>query len=170
MLCIQCRKAQLLQKQAEVQGEVHGESYLVECEALVCSKCGYTTVGAGQIQEFMRALADAYRERHGMLTSKEIKRLRKALNWSQIDLASKTGAGVASIKRWELGKIQDAAMDKLLRLSLDPEFARKHASELEQTERRGLESKTIQFSASEDRNQTYKPFAPMYLENFAPDC
>jgi putative zinc finger/helix-turn-helix YgiT family protein len=143
----------------------------VECEALVCSNCGYTTVGAGQIQEFMRTLADAYRERHGMLTSKEIRRLRKALNWSQIDLARRTGVGEASIKRWELGKIQDAAMDKLLRLSLDPEFARKHASELEQMERRGLESKKIPFSASEDRDQTYKPYAPIYFDsNFAPEC
>lgn len=65
MLCIECRNAELETKCSEVAGEVHGELFRVECTALVCPKCNYTTVGGDQIQEFMRILADAYRVKHG---------------------------------------------------------------------------------------------------------
>ena len=111
MLCIKCRKAELETRSAELEGEIQGETFSVNCPALVCPKCGYKTISAGQVQTFMRLLADQFREKHGLLTSEEIKRMRKEMGWTQADLAMKTGAGSASIKRWELGKIQDAAME-----------------------------------------------------------
>jgi len=164
MLCVECRNAELETKKAELEGAVHGEQFRVECAALVCPKCKYTTVGGDQIQEYMRILADAYRVKHRFLTGEEIKRMRKALGWSQNDLASRTGIGQASIKRWELGKIQDEAMDKLLRLYLDPDHARRHAKEMEQAQARIVvrTESGLKFSHLENRNQTYKPF----LQNF----
>lgn len=140
MICLNCRKAELETKIACVDGEVHGESYTVSCEALVCPRCGYTTIGAGQTQEFMRLIADAYRTGHGLLTGIEIRAMRSALGWSQMDLAARTGAGIASIKRWELGKIQDEAMDKLLRLFLDPNHAKQHAKAMGLAQRRLVRS------------------------------
>lgn len=140
MICIQCRKAELETKVANVSGEIHGEHYTVACDALVCPQCSYTTIGAGQTQEFMRLLADAYRLAHGLLTSIEIRTKRSALGWSQTELAAQTGAGIASIKRWELGKIQDEAMDKLLRLFLDPNHAKKHAKTMGLAQRRLVRS------------------------------
>ena len=52
----------------------------------------------------------------GRLSPKEIKGLRKAAKINQRQLAEMTGIGLASIKRWETGKlIQSSAMDKVLR-------------------------------------------------------
>ncbi len=165
MLCVRCRKGELEAKKAEVEGEVHGERFNVECAALVCPLCKYTTIGAEQIQDFMRLLADAYRYRHGLLTGSDIRRMRKALDWSQTDLASRTGVGLASVKRWELGKIQDDAMDKLLRLYLDPDHARRHAKEMGQAQGRIVvrTEMGLKYSHSENRNQMYKPFPQKYL-------
>lgn len=164
MLCVRCRKGELEAKRAEVEGEVHGERFNVECAALVCPKCSYTTIGAEQVQEFMRVLANAYRVKHGFLTGEDIKRMRKALGWSQIDLATKAGIGPASIKRWELGKIQDEAMDNLLRLYLDPAHARRHAKEMEQAQGRIImPTESVTYSHGENRNQTYRPIKQMYV-------
>jgi putative zinc finger/helix-turn-helix YgiT family protein len=140
MICINCRKAELATKCSSVAAEVQGETYTIKCEALVCPQCGYTTIGAGQTQEFMRLMADAYRHHHGLLTSSEIKSLRTGLGWSQVELATRTGIGIASIKRWELGKIQDEAMDKLLRLYLDPIHAKEHAKEMGLAKKRSVQS------------------------------
>jgi transcriptional regulator with XRE-family HTH domain len=85
-------------------------------------------------------MADAYRHHHGLLTSSEIKSLRTGLGWSQVELATRTGIGIASIKRWELGKIQDEAMDKLLRLYLDPIHAKEHAKEMGLAKKRSVQS------------------------------
>ncbi len=167
MQCIKCRKAGLETRSAELEGEIQGETFSVNCPALVCPKCGYKTIGAGQIQTFMRLLADQFREKHGLLTSEEIKRMRSRKGWSQSELAMKTGAGSASIKRWELGKIQDAAMDRLLRLFLDPEYARRHAREMNETDRRLIWSQPhLQFSHGEDERSSYKSLAPFY---YVPD-
>ena len=83
----------------------------------------------------------------------------------------KTGVGSASIKRWELGKIQDEAMDKLLRLFLDPEYARRHAREMDQINP-GIEwdEPGLTFSQGEDRRLSYKPIQPFYLEDSAAKC
>jgi hypothetical protein len=41
------------------------------------------------------------------------------------------GTGVASVKRWEAGQIQDRAMDQLIRLKTDPEAARENLKTVE---------------------------------------
>jgi hypothetical protein len=41
------------------------------------------------------------------------------------------GTGVASVKRWETGKIQDRAMDELIRLKTDAKAARENFRALE---------------------------------------
>jgi hypothetical protein len=41
------------------------------------------------------------------------------------------GTGVASVKRWEAGQIQDKAMDELIRLKTDPGAARRNLRSLE---------------------------------------
>lgn len=50
---------------------------------------------------------------------------------SQRDFAAFLGVGVASVKRWEVGLIQDEAMDRLIRLATDPQVARTNAEQLE---------------------------------------
>ena len=74
--------------------------------------------------EYGRLLADKYRSAHGLLTSEELKERRERLSMSQAKFAEYLGVGIASVKRWEMGKVQESAMDALIRLKTEPEAAR----------------------------------------------
>ncbi len=50
---------------------------------------------------------------------------------SQSKFADYLGVGVASVKRWEMGKIQEHAMDELVRLKTEPEAARRNLKTVE---------------------------------------
>lgn len=115
---------------AEVDGEVRGENYVVTTPALVCSHCKHVGFEGADVQEHIRKVSDAYRRAHGLLTSDEIRRARKALGMSQKAFAAYMHLGEASIKRWELGAIQDEANDQYLRLKTDSTFAANNAREV----------------------------------------
>jgi len=131
MKCFQCGKGRLVNKFVEIPGQVRGESVSVHAEASVCGRCGFQVLSSAQSAAYGLAVADAYRERHGLLTSKELKEIRKTLAMSQRDLAAFLRIGVASVKRWEVGLIQDEAMDRLIRLGTNPQIARANAEQLE---------------------------------------
>jgi DNA-binding transcriptional regulator YiaG len=71
----------------------------------------------------MRLVADVYRTKHGLLNSNEIRRWRLRLGMSQAAFADYIGVGIASLKRWEMGRIQDASSDELIRLRTDEKAA-----------------------------------------------
>jgi hypothetical protein len=58
-------------------------------------------------------VADAYRQDNELLTSDQIRSIRGSL--SQISFAQQLGVGPASVKRWELGLVQDKSNDNLIR-------------------------------------------------------
>jgi putative zinc finger/helix-turn-helix YgiT family protein len=123
MTCIRCEKAQLSKRKTRIRGEVKGEAFVVSLPALVCPNCRFTTVDGGDMAEYMRLVADAYRKKHKLLTSDEIRRRRSRLGMSQAQFADYTGVGVASLKRWEMGKVQDASSDELIKLRTDEKAA-----------------------------------------------
>ncbi len=87
-------------------------------KAFVCPVCGLearTVETAGAVQ---CAIADGYREKVGLLTSREIKSLRESRGLTQQQLADAMNVGVASIKRWETGLVQSKSMDHALRMQL----------------------------------------------------
>lgn len=95
-----------------------GVDICVPSRAFVCPTCG---LEAGTVQtgaELQLAIADAYRTVQGLLTSDEIKALRKSRNLTQQQLAEVMNIGIASIKRWETGTVQSASMDHALRMQL----------------------------------------------------
>lgn len=124
MICNKCRQVHLRKETADLAAEVKGEKLLVRMDALVCPKCGYATVEGRSMPEYMRLAADAYRQKHSLLTSTEIRERRITLRMTQEQFASYLGTGIASIKRWELGQIQDQAMDRLIRLMTEVEEAK----------------------------------------------
>jgi putative zinc finger/helix-turn-helix YgiT family protein len=133
MTCIKCRKAELIEQPADLTAEVKGETVLVpQFPALVCSECGYKTIRGHEMQEYMRAACDVYRRKHSLLTSTEIRDRRERLNQSQEEFARHLDVGIASIKRWELGQVQDRAMDRLIRISTDPVDAFHNFKKVEQ--------------------------------------
>lgn len=62
---------------------------------------------------------NAYRVKHGLLTSNEIIAIRDSYGLSQVDLAKLLGWGEATISRYESKAIQDEAYDTMLRLIKD---------------------------------------------------
>jgi putative zinc finger/helix-turn-helix YgiT family protein len=123
MNCIQCGKAQLGKRRERVRGEVRGEEFSVTLPALVCPGCGFTTVEGVDMPEYMRLVADAYRKKHKLLTSDEIRLRRQRLGMSQARFSEYLGVGIASLKRWEMGKVQDASSDELIRLRTNEKAA-----------------------------------------------
>ncbi len=112
MTCFECGEGTFKRQVAQVQGEVKRKKYMVEMLALVCDACGHITLEGRDTQEFMRRVADTYRREHGLMTSDDIRNLRGRM--SQQSFAHALGLGVASIKRWELGLIQDKKSNKVL--------------------------------------------------------
>ena len=143
MKCLDCGTGKPVNRIADVEGEVRGERFTVVSKALVCDRCGYQAMEGEDGQEFMRALGDAYRRAHRLLTSTEIRSRREALGMSQSEFSVYLGVGVASIKRWELGAIQDVAIDRYIRLKTDPEEAQLNANGV--AERMGGKSKAQSF-------------------------
>jgi putative zinc finger/helix-turn-helix YgiT family protein len=132
MICVNCRKGHVQKGPAVVPAEIRGEKFLVQMEeALVCEHCAHVTFDGRHMPEYMRLTADAYRSKHGLLTSVEIRDSRNRLQMTQEQFAGYLGVGAASIKRWELGQVQDKAMDGLIRLKADPEAARDNLKALE---------------------------------------
>jgi len=112
--CINCGRADLQSKVIALEGEVRGEKYVVEIRGLVCPKCGYKTVDGPDTPEFARLLSDKYRAVHNLLTSEQIRGLRKSFQETQEQFAKRLGVGIASVKRWEMGKIQDEHSNALI--------------------------------------------------------
>ena len=124
MNCLNCSVGKLKQTtSSEIPGEFRDFKTTVTMPALRCSNCGYVTIRGEDMATFMTLVADKFRKHSGLLTSKEIRDRRAGLKLTQEAFAGYLGVGVASIKRWELGQVQDEAMDQLIRLKTNPHEA-----------------------------------------------
>ena len=92
---------------------------------------------------------NAYRVKHGLLTSDEIVAIRESYGLSQVDLARLLGWGEATISRYESKAIQDEAYDTMLRLiknnplqTLD--FLKKNADKFPEKKRLEVRSKIVE--------------------------
>jgi len=119
MKCFVCDAGSLVRQLAAVEGQVKGSKYAVDTMALVCDHCGHIAMEGEDTPEFLRKVSDAYRAEHKLLTSSEIRAIRGGL--SQQRFADELGIGVATVKRCELGLVQNKSTDKLIR-----EFARRN--------------------------------------------
>jgi len=122
VICLSCGE-ELKPKTTDFEGEYAGVSVTVRMEGLVCDSCGYKTISGPKLEEFGRLVADQYRIKKGLLTGGDIRSIRENLGMSQQQFADHLGVGVASVKRWELGKVQEQSMDNLIRLKSSPEAA-----------------------------------------------
>ncbi len=120
MTCPQCGKTNVRKRKVRLSAEAKGDRVEFPMRAFACRGCGFTMVDGKDMPEYMRLAADAYRTRHGLLTSEEIRARRKALRMSQAKFAEHLGVGVASVKRWEMGKIQARSSDRRIRLLSGP--------------------------------------------------
>ena len=130
MTCFDCGKETLAPGEIHRAGARNGETFTVAVAGYRCANCGFETVDSAQSSEFTQLVSDAYRTAHGLLTSVEIRERRARLGMSQQEFADYLGVGVASVKRWESGKIQEKAMDELMRLKTDLAAARRNLESL----------------------------------------
>ncbi len=112
--CIECAQADLQPALVSLKGTVRGERFTVTMQGLACPNCNYKTIDGAAMPEFARLLSDSYRANHGLLTSVEIKERRTRLGLTQQQFAQRLGVGIASIKRWEMGKIQERHSNDLI--------------------------------------------------------
>ena len=117
-------------KTARTSHEVRGLKFEVEGKLLVCAHCGFQMIPADLLNEHGRMVDEAFRRAAGLLSAAEIRAARKRLRMSQQEFAAYLGVGDASVKRWELGALQEKSSDDLIRLKTDPEYARKHLNAL----------------------------------------
>ena len=101
---------------------VRGEKIGVRARVLVCKGCGNDLFDPEREEETLRAVYNGYRRRRGLLTSDEIRQLRRSYGLSQRQLARLLGWGIVTIQRYEKGAVQDVAHDLLLRQLKDPQF------------------------------------------------
>jgi putative zinc finger/helix-turn-helix YgiT family protein len=139
MTCIKCRKP-MVSGLVEFDETIRDKAVKVTFEGFSCPKCGFRAVDMNRMAEYGRSVSDAYRRSEGLLTSDEIRSARERLAMSQEAFADYLGVGIASVKRWELGQIQERSMDKLLRLMTDPVYAIVQAAAL----RRSLQPRRLQ--------------------------
>jgi putative zinc finger/helix-turn-helix YgiT family protein len=120
MICLECDNEELVETpDVEIEQEFRGESFKVRTAAQRCPMCGWVSVTLGQVDELRRLTADAYRKRHGLLTSEEIRGIRQSMGKSQCGFARFLGVGEASVKRWESWQVQDKSNDELMRLKCE---------------------------------------------------
>lgn len=117
MICIYCDAEDFVtQPEVIIEQSYKGETLHVKTPANVCVKCGHATLTLDQADELRSRTADAYRDKHGLLTSAQIKAWRKILGMSQREFAHFLSVGEASVKRWETWLVQERANDQLIRL------------------------------------------------------
>lgn len=117
-----------------------------------CSNCDEDenefVPGAMENENLLNA-RNAYRKKHGLLTSDEIVAIRDSYGLSQVDLARLLGWGEATISRYESKAIQDDAYDNMLRIIRDDplstlELLKKNAEMFSLTKRLLIKQKIME--------------------------
>lgn len=80
-----------------------------------CSNVDQYSESEEMVNENSLRMKDAYRSKMGLLTSVEIKNIRKKHSIKQIDLAKILGVSIEKIERYENHQVQDKAFDRILR-------------------------------------------------------
>jgi putative zinc finger/helix-turn-helix YgiT family protein len=130
MTCAKCGKT-MKSGLVEFNETIRGKQVSVTFQGFACPTCGFRVVDMKHVASYGRRVSDAYRRSEGLLTSDEVRAAREGLSMSQEAFADYLGVGIASVKRWELGQIQERSMDKLIRLMTDPAYALAHAAALQ---------------------------------------
>ena len=130
MKCIKCGHVVEPEALRVVDAELKGEQVSVTLNAPQCMNCGRVVILGRNVRAYHRAVSDAYRRKVGLLTIDEIESLRRDLNMTLPEFASYVSVGIATLKRWRRGEIQTEALDRLVRLRADFQYAERAAGEL----------------------------------------
>lgn len=96
---------------------VNKEAFEVPVDFFACQRCGESFQTLDMEDSLVKA-RDLYRARHGMVKPEQLISWRKSLGLSQVELAAILGWGVATVSRYENGKLQSDAHDKAMRMAM----------------------------------------------------
>ena len=95
---------------------VKGVEVIADEEVAICDKCG-NEIWVDEIEQYnFKIIYDQYKRQVGLLTTDEIKEIRKRRGMSQKDLAKFLSIGEKDITRYENGSIQTKAVDLMIRM------------------------------------------------------
>lgn len=120
--CFNCESADLQPANIELAGKVKDQQFRVAMRGLRCPNCGYETIEGSDTPQFRKLLSEEYKKANKLLTAAELVELRSQLKMNQDQFAEFAGVGLASLKRWELGKIQERASDDRIRQRVRARF------------------------------------------------
>lgn len=95
---------------------VKGKPITRTAQVRICSHCDEEIVDEDLDEATLRLFYDAYRESERLLTSEDIRNIRKKYKLSQSSFSKLLGFGEKTITRYENGAIQDECHDNLIRL------------------------------------------------------
>lgn len=122
MKCVICDSEKISEATVRRDEVVKHTPVTYVAHVLKCVDCGNEMSSPEMMKLNLVASADAYRKASGLLTAAEIVAYRSSLGMSQNEYAEYLGVGIASVKRWETGFIQDKAADNLIRAKSDPTY------------------------------------------------
>lgn len=123
-LCLCCMEEHEVQRVEIVESNTFkGVPVEYDAEYFYCELTDEMYADEQQISTNDIAMKNAYREKAGLLTSKQIAAIRAKYGISQSDLCLLLGWGGKTITRYESHQVQDMAHDTILRkLDADPEW------------------------------------------------
>lgn len=119
MLCLRCKNEDFKECVVATPQVFREENFNVKAPAMTCTHCGWQTMTDAQADVLCLKVADAYRKKHDLLTSAEIREARQRFGLSQQVFAQRLNVGVASLKRWETGFVQEKSSDALIRMKVN---------------------------------------------------
>lgn len=94
--------------------KVLGDEITVNSDVLTCSVCGSHIFDESLDEVTLKKVYDKYKERHNLLSSKDIVNIRNKYGLSQRGLSKLLGWGDKTIFRYEKGSIQDTTHNYVL--------------------------------------------------------
>lgn len=116
--CEQITNAEPFKKTETIQ--VRGEDFEVVVDSLRCPLCGESFDNPKVDQDPLDMAYRKYRARHGLMQPEEIRNLRNRYGLSQEVFAKILGLGVATLKRYERGSLQNDSLNTTLELIKEP--------------------------------------------------
>ena len=117
-ICPICGAGELAAKTIDERFTYKGKSLVVPDYLIYeCAECGEALVDPATSKKAEKLLKDFSREVDGLLSTADIKRIRKKLGFTQEQMAEVCGGGLKGFARYESGQVmQSKGMDNLLRI------------------------------------------------------
>jgi HTH-type transcriptional regulator/antitoxin MqsA len=117
-VCNKCNSTDVTQASEVEVNTYKGSEYSVDIEYSTCNSCHREFLSKSQIIANETKVREAKKQINGLLSSEDIKAIRKSLNLSQADASIVFGGGQNAFSKYERSEVtQSQAMDKLLRLA-----------------------------------------------------